>query len=222
VSPLPAVPPIAQDYLIVGEGKGDASFFKHLCSARAIDIFQIECADGVGKLPAYLSGLSSRTGFGRLKALLVVRDNDDTPAESFREVAKQLKKAKLPVPQEPLRVKRNKPEEVGVTVMMIPFTAASGPTRGCLESLLLPAIEEHRPDVKACVDTYFGCLAANFTKNQQDKFRVRCSIAAMWPVDPNFGLQYALDPAKNMIPLANPVFDEVADFLREFPVLCSA
>jgi hypothetical protein len=219
---VPIVPPIEHDFLIVGEGKGDASFFKHLCSIRHIEGFQIEAADGAGKLQAYLSGLSSRTDFGRVKAIIVVGDNDETPVDSFNQVAKQLKKAKLPVPQEPLKVKRIKPEGIAIAVMMIPYTFAAGPTKGCLESLLLPAIEQHKPEVKVCVDTYSTCLAGNLTKNKQDKFRVRCSIAAMWPEDPNFGLQYALDPAKNMIPLDNPVFDEVAQFLSGFPALCAA
>jgi hypothetical protein len=105
--------------------------------------------------------------------------------------------------------------------MMIPYSSASGPTRGCLETLLLKAIEECKPDVKACVDGYIACLAPNWTKNQEDKFRVRCSIAAMWPQDPNFGLQWALDPAKDMIPLGHPAFHEIVQFLRDFHALCS-
>jgi hypothetical protein len=204
---------------LVGEGKGDSAFFQHLCDVRGVTGFQIEQSGGTGHFQSYLSGLVSRTNFDRLKALLVVGDNDETPTDSFNQIRSYLKKAKLPVPSEAFKVKRNHPEELAVVVLMIPFTKAGGATRGCLETVLLPAIEAHRPAVKACVDSYQTCLAANWTKNKTDKFRVRCSIAAMWPADPNFGLQFALEPARDMIPLTHPAFNEVVEFLEAFPAM---
>lgn len=222
MSPLPArLPPIEGDFLIIGEGKGDAAFFRHLCEERGIADFQIEEAGGTGKLEEYLKGLSSRTNFEQLKAILLVGDNDDKPADSFNRMRVYLKRAGLPVPNEPLKVARNHPHVLALVVMMVPYTVAGGPTRGSLETLLLPAIDQHKPQVKACVDAYFTCLAGNWTKNQEDKFRVRCSIAAMWPDDPNFGLQFALDPARDMIPLSHNRFDEIASFLLGFAAFCA-
>jgi hypothetical protein len=42
-------------------------------------------------------------------------------------------------------------------------------------------------------------------------------ISAAWPDDPNLGLQYALNPEKNLIPLDAACFDEIADELKKFP-----
>ena len=151
-------PPIEGSYLIIGEGKGDAAFFGHLCEVRGINDFRIEEAGGTGKLEEYLKGLSSRTNFDHLKAILLVADNDDTPAESFNRIRVYLKRAGLPTPHAQLKVARNRPEELAVVVMMVPYTNAGGPTRGCLETLLQPAIDYHRPQVKTCVDTYFKCF----------------------------------------------------------------
>ena len=216
LSPIPAV---EKQILVVGEGKGDLAFLKYLCQHRNLTDFQLEEAGGTGKFPIYLQGLSSRSNFDSLQRLLVVADNDDTPDESFKRIRGYLKKADLPFPQEPLKIKRNHPDGLGTAVMMLPFKSATGSVKGCLESLLILAINDHKPEVKKCVDSYYDCVSGNWTKFKEDKFRVRCSIAAMWPEDPNFGLQFALDPAKNMIPLSHSSFDEVVDFLKKFPKL---
>ena len=218
--PIPGpIPGIEKQNLVVGEGKGDLAFLKYLCQHHSLTDFQPEEAGGTGKFPLYLQGLSSRSNFDNLRRLLVVADNDETPDESFNRIRGYLKKAQLPFPQEPLKIKRNHPDGLGTAVMMLPFNNETGSMRGCLESLLILAINDHRPEVKNCVDSYYQCVLGNWTKFKEDKFRVRCSIAAMWPEDPNFGLQFALDPVKNMIPLAHSCFDEVVEFLKKFPTL---
>ena len=51
-----------------------------------------------------------------------------------------------------------------------------------------------------------------------DKFRLRALLAASFPSNPNFGLQYALDPAHDVIPLTHGSFDHIVAFLRGLPV----
>ena len=70
---LAPVPPISRDFLVVGEGKGDAAFVRHLCEIRGIDAtnFQIEQAGGSGNFEKYIGGLRVRANFDRVKGLLV-------------------------------------------------------------------------------------------------------------------------------------------------------
>lgn len=211
------------DYLIVGEGAGDAALFRYLCEIHGLDHFQIEDAAGSSKLLAYLKGLKLRPQFERLKAILIVRDCDDGPDASFNEVKGFLKKAGLPDPQGPLKVKRTiqmNPDSLAIVVMMIPFTNAGGPTRGCLDTLLLQALVQTNPKVRQCVDAFFTCIESPRSRNLEDKFRLRCSLAALYPDDPNYSLQWALSPELNLIDLNHACFGEIVAFLQNFIQFC--
>lgn len=223
MSPGPApIPSITSDFLIVGEGKGDAAFVRHLCEARGIDItnFQIEEAGGSGNFEAYVRGLSFRRSFDRAEGLLVVGDNDDSPDANFNQIRNYLKKAKLPCPNQRLQVARNGPQGVAVVVMMLPYTVAAGPTRGSLDTLLLTSVDDNNAAIGACINAYRACIPGDRKKNEEDKFRLRCFLAALYPEDPNISLQYALLPSRNLIDLNHVCFNEISDFLRGLPDLC--
>ncbi len=224
MSPLAAhVPALSLDYLVVGEGEGDASFISHLCSVRGVELsaIQIENAGGSGKFKPYLEGLRLRPNFDRLRGLLVIGDNDDTPEENFNRIRGFLKRGKLPYPDQPLRVARfNGTDPPAVVVMMLPYTVAGGPTRGSLDTMLLVGMNERNAEVAACIDAFRGCLTGGRTRNQEDKFRLRSFLAALWAEDPNIGLQFALSPTKGLVDLAHHSFDEVAEFLGAFTQMC--
>jgi hypothetical protein len=219
------IPPITRDFLVVGEGQGDAAFVRHLCAVRGIDTdnFQIEDAGGTGKFEAYIGGLRFRPNFDRTKGLLIVGDNDDSPDDNFGNIQNYLKKGKLPRPAHRLQVARHTADGLAVVVMMLPYTIAGGATRGSLETLLLRSVNDGNPVIAGCVDVYRGCIpAAGRTKNQDDKFRLRCFLTALWVDDPNISLQYAISPAKHLIDLSHESFNEVAAFLQGFAHLCTA
>ena len=73
--------PLESEFLVVGEGTGDATLLKHLCHARGISHFQFEDVRGDTKFPVHLAGLMSHTG-KKLRGLLVVGDNDDAPMKN--------------------------------------------------------------------------------------------------------------------------------------------
>jgi len=217
------VPPLTKDYLIVGEGKGDAAFVSYLCEARTIDVsdFQIEDAGGSGNFGDYIEGLRLRPNFDRAKGLLVIGDGDDRPEANFTRIRGHLKKGKLPFPNEPLHVARNGPGGLAVAVMMLPYTLAAGPLKGSLETILLTSVEQNNIAIGACIDAYHACVGKGRTRNEEHKFRLRCFLAALFPEDPNISLQFALSPTRNLIDLNHPCFDEVADFFRGFAQLCA-
>jgi hypothetical protein len=211
----PSVAALTEDFLIVCEGTGDVAFFKYLCEIRHIGGYCIEeTGDGNSGFQRYFEGLLGRTDAGRLKGVIAVSDNDDSPDKSFEAVRSQLKKAKVPSPNNPLEIARWTTLPFSVTIMMIPFNG-----KGCLETLLLKAAVYHLPTVAACAREYSSCVGAvNWVSSGSiAKMQLRCMISAAWPDDPNLGLQYALKPERSLIPLGAACFDEIATELSRFP-----
>lgn len=211
--------PITEDFLVVGEGTGDASFIGYLCRSRNISGFQVEDARGESKFVSHIKGLKSRRGYERLKAVLIVSDNDESPEASFTKIRNYLKDAKVPSPEAELTVARWTREGLAFVVMMIPHVDGK-PVRGCLETLLLQSIEENQPALKACIDEFQTCMAAARTKNQTDKLRLRCFVAAMYAADPNLALSFVVSPTKALVDLNHSCFNEIATFLTDFPAFC--
>ena len=213
--------PISTDFLIVCEGDGDEAFFRHLCTERGIQGYKAE-KTGTGNsgfLP-YFQGLLGRSGIERLKGVIVVSDNDDAPDESFSEVRDQLKKAKVPHPENALEIVKWPTLDFALSVMMIPFSSGKC-ERGCLETLLLESVTQKFPDLHDCCNRYTACVGADHWANSQsiDKMKLRCMLSAAWEEDPNLGLQHALNPTKALVPLDHKSFDEIAAFLTAFPDL---
>jgi hypothetical protein len=202
----------------VGEGLGDAAFLKHLLVDRNIDGFDVDDAGGTGKFPAYLKALPGRSGFRNLRGILVAADCDDTPDASFTEVRRALKKAGLPFPENHLGSGKGQGHsDLISSIVMLPFTT-TGPTRGCLESLLLQSALERHATLATCIEPLCECVnVASWSKtSSRDKFRLRALIAAAYPDDPNYGLQYALKPDLGLIPLNHRCFDLVATAISNF------
>jgi hypothetical protein len=213
---------ILSDILIVGEGAGDAALIRHLTDDRGITGFQIEEAGGNTKFQSFINGLPARTGFKtRLKALVVVADTDGGADESFKNIAKQMKAEKFPCSHAPYKVAKLPHIDYVTYILMIPFAKAGEgitPITGALETLLLPSAEQHLSRFSQCLDDWCNCVQmSGWSKTHQDKARLRSLIAAAYPQDPNCGLQWALKPDKNLIPLNHPSFDDLADLLRRLP-----
>ncbi|MFZ1919189.1 MAG: DUF3226 domain-containing protein [Terriglobales bacterium] len=215
---MPPIKPfeITEEFLIVGEGAGDQAFFRHLCDVHGIGPVQVLDAGGTGKLEEFLKSLPTRTGFRKCKMLVVVGDNDDAPDERFKQIRIFLKRAKvLPVPENPFQVKYTT-GDLKLVVIMLPFDDARNRTRGCLETLLIPSAFEHLPEIAKCIPAFGECIGVGRWPNGShvDKFRLRALLAAAFPDNPNFGLQYALHPDRNVIPLDHQCFGPIVEFIR--------
>jgi hypothetical protein len=217
--PIPAKKAIIAQYLIVGEGDGDEAFFTHLCEKRKIEGFQFEHASGKDDFETFLSGLQGRSGISALRGLLIVGDNDETPDANFKNIQKQIGKAKLPQPNNPLVRAARGDLPFSLAVLMLPYPRIGADSHGCLESLLLPAAERHLPNQTNCLVTYCDCIsscAGNWNRTAKDKMRLRCLLSGSHEADPNIGLRYALNPNRDLIPLDDQIFDEIELLLRSF------
>jgi hypothetical protein len=225
---LPSLPslgrPLTEDpILAVGEGEGDQSFFEHLCLQRKIDGIQHGNTGGKGKLAAFLKALPSRPGYEKLKGLLIVRDNDEAPDESFSEARAEIKQAKsFPIPNNPMAPKRAGREGIVVMVMMLPLADAGVNSRGCLETLILPALENSNQAIMQCVESYWQCVPKEaWSKSSVDKLRVRGIISAAWRDDPNLSLKHIFRSEYDLISLHHPSFDKIEEVLRSFKKRCA-
>jgi hypothetical protein len=102
---------------------------------------------------------------------------------------------------------------------MLPYPRVGNSSRGALETLLLPAVEQQFPVQTTCVDQYCQCILGvglPWTRTEQDKLRLRCLLSGSNNTDANVGLQYALNPNRNLIPLNHVTFDPITDLLSHF------
>jgi hypothetical protein len=215
---------ITEANVIVGEGAGDAAFFAYLCQVHSILGFQFLDAGGESKFEQYLKDLPAMTGFKtKCKVLVVVGDNDDKIEAAFKRVRLAVKRAALPVPDKAQQIMKWTTQDLRVGIVMIPFNDVGESIKGCLETLLLASAFEHNEQIAKCIPEFGKCVGSESWTNGShiDKFKLRALLAAAFPDDPNFGLQYALKPEHGVIPLDHRSFAGVVDFLRSIPNLAT-
>jgi hypothetical protein len=216
--PIPQRKRITHDFMVTGEGPADQEFFRQLCINRGIQGYQFESFDGLGKLDDWLVGLANSSDISKLKLLFVVADSDESPGNRFLEIRKALKKAKLPQPNNAFEL-ATPPNQPAVMVILLPFTPPGTANKGCIETLLLQSALSHLAQFADCVTQYCACVKSETWKltSHVDKLRMRVLLAGASEDDPNLGLQYALNPARNLIPMGNACFDALAALLRDAP-----
>lgn len=205
---------ISGDRLIVGEGESDAAFFKFLCEVRGINGFDIRGVSGNKSFKPFLMAVKGLVG-KKLRSIILVADNDETPDDSFENVRGQIPDD-WAHPNKPLE-KAHRPNTPHIVIIMLPFPKIGASSHGCLESMLLQAAEPTLADQTACLDTYCDCIETGlWSMTARDKMRLRCLMSASFPEDPNAGLPYSLKPERGLIPLTHAYFDELADLLTNF------
>src|ERR1700733_12261158 len=117
-----------------------------------------------------------------------------------------------------LKKEANKP---AVFVVMLPFTPPETRNNGFFESLLFQTASANLQQYMPCVDQFCACVHSDawIQRSHIDKLRLRILLSAACEDDPNLGLPYALNPAKNLIPLNHPSLDGLVAILRDTPAL---
>ncbi|MGO9863155.1 MAG: DUF3226 domain-containing protein [Terriglobales bacterium] len=212
---------ITEERAIVGEGVSDAAFFRFLCQVRNINGFDIHNVSGKSSFGNRLTALKGLAGT-KLRSVIVVADNDETPADSFKNVRGQIPDG-WPHPNAQLEKARiekgHKPETPYIVIIMLPFPKIGASSHGCLESMLLQAAEPTLAVQTNCLNGYCGCIGTgDWSITARDKMRLQCLMSASFPEDPNAGVQYSLKPERGLIPLTHPYFNELGDLLTNFDV----
>jgi hypothetical protein len=204
---------ITESRLIICEGKADVAFFDHLIQGRGLPGFQVLSAEGKDGYERVLVALSAAPGFDRIAGILVVGDNDLDPPAAFFNIQEQIRAVgTYPVPNHPGEAVKNQGYPA-VVVMMVPWQERVG----CLETLLIEAVDDVRHDLKLCVDTYAACAHADaWNEVEQSKMKLQSLISAICRSDPNTPVSFAWSRNEDIIPLDRPCFDQIANFLGGF------
>lgn len=203
--------------MVLGEGPRDKSFLTYLCEDRQVTGLTVGWVGGNGGFGTYLDAMFASPRFGECEAILLMSDNDESATGSFGLIKRQLRDIGFPDPPGPLNFGR-KQGYPPVAVLMLPYPEPHQDARGCLETMLIPAMDSVHPSQAACVDKMLDCVGAGTwpKKGAQHKAKVRCLISAVSSDDPMYGLNLCFPPEKNLIPLGHAVFDDIAMVLRHF------
>lgn len=231
---MPARPPrksLTPPRVILCEGFSDEAFFRELIKQRRIHQFGIRsCADadkskkgGIDKFGKLLEAIPTWEGFSELRDIVIVADNDASPAKNFAKVCRLIERASpeaIPapvygVPDRALVSAAGTPARI--TVLMMPWPDVPGN----LESLCLQAAASVSADISACVDGFVRCARTDEWEDptKVDKMRLRSILAARHQKDPFIGLGnvWQRQQSRGLIPINHPCFDRIEAFLRSIP-----
>ncbi len=219
------LPSITHRYLLLCEGMHDKQFFDHLIIQRGLLPCQTASfgfvagapanRDGIDYLEEALNAIVGVPGFNNiLEAVLIVADNDDDPVAAFRKVRRLIRAAAAhpyPVPTAELTKATGKPT---VVVMMLPWNGM----RGALDTLCLLSASNRRRPLATAVDNFATVTgAAAWSAPKDSKMKLRSLMSAAHQADPYLSAAWVWREGTDLVPLNDPVFDQIVDFLRDFP-----
>jgi hypothetical protein len=202
--------------IIVCEGKADVAFFTHLITERGLPEFQVLSANGNSRYEDILVALTTAPGFSDLSAILVVGDNDLNPAVALQNIQLQIQSAGgYGVPAAP-RVPARIAGFPTIVVLMVPWDNAIG----CLETLLLQSVRSVNPELGNCVDTYATCSHVDvWNEIERSKMKLQSLTSVICRSDPTTPVSYAWSRPETIVSLTQPCFEQIVEFLQEFPAL---
>ena len=169
-----------------------------------------------------LDAIVAVPGFEKVSKVLVVADCDDNPVGEFQRVFAEINAAAAIIGPPPSRFiapaapNTKAGANPAVAIMMMPPNYSPG----SLSTMCWTAARNANPAYVACVDAFAACTGANgWPPNKFAKMQIHSLIAGTYRSKPNLSPAYVWDerPDPRLVPLTDPVFDDVEAFLRNFP-----
>ena len=166
-----------------------------------------------------MKGFTSWEGFYQLNHIVIVSDNDEDPNASFDNVCAQIANSNpeatppvvYGVPDQPLKMEAGTPSTI--SVLMLPWTGE----KGNLELLCLEAASNAANPIAVCVDQFALCTGVDaWPGTKQSKMKLNSILASQNKKDPMIGLGNVWRDNRSLIPLTDPCFDRIADFLKGY------
>ena len=150
---------------------------------------------------------------------MIVADNDVNPPVEFANIRAQIM-ATAPIigppastfvaPNAPLMSAGVNPE---ITVLMLPWTGVIG----SLSTMCAQSAWNGAPGIARCVDALATCTGADkWPITKLSKMKLRALIASAPIAKPDLSPSYVWSENTNLVPLNDPIFDQVKAFLRAF------
>jgi hypothetical protein len=224
---------LKKPFVLLCEGKHDSEFFEHLIASRNIpadfEVCSVSYALGTSsatgggntRYTEALDALVVLPGFDKVTTILLVVDCDVNHTVEFSRVVDAIN-ATAPIfgPPASRFVAPSSPGvkagvSPGLVVMMMP---PNGPI-GSLSSMCWAAARNATP-LAPCIDALATCTGADrWSESKLAKMRLHSLIASTHERKPNLGPAYVWSENTNLVPLSDPVFDDVETFLRNFSTL---
>lgn len=151
--------------VVLVEGKDEVNFFDALLTHLGVSDVGVREVGGRDRFPEQFAAFRNDPGFGRVRALAIVRDADFDPAATLASVRDLLGRHSLPCPRESAAFAAEGGRSVGVYIM------PGESEHGMLEDLCLKTVGDH--PVFACVEQYMACLTAKLKRHASGESRER-------------------------------------------------
>lgn len=210
---------VTKPRIVVPEGNAERNLLARLCKMEKINDVQVLPKIGSEGLTRIGDQIVALDPFSGIEAVLIVADNDETPAANLKSVQDQIVETNgkmlnyaLEAPSKAWTTKKGKTR---VTIMMLPEAGVDG----SVETLIWQAMTEAKPGVTTDV----GGFLADKPTGQHDllvkrhKAQVSTYISAMCKDDPDCTIGWMWQKKKKNRPLLkDPVFEPIIDMLRNF------
>jgi len=203
--------------LVVCEGPSDCGLINALVQHHRLSGIEAQCPGernigihGFSAIPKFLLALSTSPGWAALKGLFLVVDANGDPAARFAEAVQLMATVNCKV---------TNPFQVEMGALTAAVYLMPGPGRqGCLEHLLLDAIETKDANLIACVDSFASCvkLPLSWAPNDLAKMRVHSLITACCEEEPAVALSRVWSRKGNPIPVDSSTFTDLVNLLQQF------
>jgi len=195
---------ITRSKQLLVEGQDDFAFFLALLEKMDVHDVQIQVYRGKKNLSGFLSTLTKLSGFEeKVTSIGVVRDANSDPQNTFYSIQNALRKAGLPVPNQPQIPMDNGKH---VNVLILPDADSTGE----LETLMLRAVDND--PVMPCINRYFECVEKQIASlpNNMNKARLQAFLASKH----NPSLRSGEAAHRSYLNLDSPIYDHVKRFIQ--------
>jgi|GEM_PF-708943 hypothetical protein len=159
----------------------------------------------------------------KIRTVVVVADNDNTPENNFKELQKYITninkrslRGEYGVPSRSWEIGKGK-KLPDVAIMMLPEEGQ----KGSIESLCLAALNKGKyKNQSDCVDNFVGCIGADkWNVPQNLKIRVQSLLSSICEGDPYTSLRYAWSNDKkrpgDIFDLDSKAFKPIVEYLKK-------
>ncbi len=195
---------------VICEGAADVALINQLIKRDRLTGFSVDYTQGYQRFKDGVTALTVSSDWPRIKRLVIVGDNDQNPASRLRNARRALLNEGLKAPDTPGVVLAGSPS---TAIYMMPREGE----KGALESLLVEAVIQERPGLDQCLRRLDECAVTNcrdWDAAKRAKMQFQAAIAITCRVDPSAGAAHIWSKKPVPISIKNPVFDELAGFLR--------
>ena len=198
---------------VVCEGPADAHLVKRLLQREDLEGVSVNYAKGYERFGRHVRGLRTSSGWRKLRRLVLIGDNDTRPDARWQNAQDALTAEGLPAPDRHADIVDGTDDGPSTGIFMVP-----GADRlGALETLLVQAILQEREGLAECLQQLDECRASDadeWDAVKRAKMQFQTVVAITCRDDPSAGAAHIWSKTHNPVPVASPVFDELAAFLR--------